>query len=162
MVLGALALMLAWCQDRYSSTRALCWMSEGYQWSGVLYLRLRYSRMAVLLTQQGTREGQALTGHSALPKLPLLLLLSLLLPLKTFRSGFPVESRDHRKASNSYWHQWLLITSASMKTLTCWKITALLDSTGAKQTINLHGPLSVMVPPLAPCLFWPISLRPVH
>lgn len=51
MVLGALARMLAWCHERYSSTRARFCMSDGYQWSGVLYFRLRYSRMAVLLQQ---------------------------------------------------------------------------------------------------------------
>lgn len=49
MVLGALARMLAWCHERYSSTWARFFMSDGYQWSGVLYFRLRYSRMAVLL-----------------------------------------------------------------------------------------------------------------
>lgn len=48
IVLGALARMLAWCHERYSSTLARFCMSDGYQWSGVLYFRLRYSRMAVL------------------------------------------------------------------------------------------------------------------
>lgn len=61
MVLGALARMLVWCQDRYSSTLARFWMSEGYQWSGVLYFRLRYSRMAVLPSTRRQERGQALT-----------------------------------------------------------------------------------------------------
>lgn len=50
IVLGALDLMLAWCHDRYSSTFARFCRSDGYQWSGVLYLRLKYKRMAVLTT----------------------------------------------------------------------------------------------------------------
>lgn len=65
MVLGALARMLAWCQDRYSSTRARFWMSEGYQWSGVLYFRLRYSRMAVLLISRRQERGQAAAMQKA-------------------------------------------------------------------------------------------------
>lgn len=56
MVLGALARMLAWCHEKYSSTWARFFMSDGYQWSGVLYFRLRYSRMAVLLRHGDKKE----------------------------------------------------------------------------------------------------------